>query len=396
MKDLYMCDAAILVISADHMLSEAECLFIENFSKYVDEKRLFVVINKLDLIEPDDITRVFEFASKQMNSRFPNVKWDFLQKDLLPQKQDSGIGVDKLQKVIKTWVSEEKEFVNENSLVNIKQYIKHTIELDLCKLKEESSKDAEQRKMDAEQSIQEKKLEKVRLENILLEFEGKCSQSLKDIDCYLCDIFTKMEQSILHKFDLSNDKYTWYKTELQRVWNSDMENIASKVDQYVLEIINKDVEWLNSQSVVCAEADLAIADLLNQTLENDYQGKPYGKMKKYMPLGIGGSVVVGFRLWRIVGASVCLLGGFFFKWKLDCLDEKQNEEIKARISGDIEKISVTSRKISGNEIRKVYLEIKDKYKSNVDDFLDKKYVVMSKTEDFSSKIDDLDQIMRLL
>ena len=73
--EVYKCDSVVLIISAEHLLSELECLFIEKYIQYVGEEHLLIVINKLDLLDNSDAKNVLEYARKQMNIKFPSVKW---------------------------------------------------------------------------------------------------------------------------------------------------------------------------------------------------------------------------------------------------------------------------------------------------------------------------------
>lgn len=394
MKELYMCDATILVVSADHMLSEAECSFIENFSKYVNDRRLFVVINKLDLIEAEDRERVVSFASNKMKQMFPNVKWCFLQKDILNDTQE--ISIESVKKVIDQWSSEEKTLINEVSLNNIKAYIKEELSEELNKLKDLNSSNIEQENINIEKLSEEKQLEKIRLENVLLKFEGKKSQSLEKFDLYVKKSFKDIEKKIIQEYDISKDKYEWYQKILPNIFEQKLKKASVKADKYIINAISKDIEWLNDQSAVCTDKVLSVANLLNKQLEYNYQGKSYGKAKKYIPIGIGGSVIVGFCLFRIIGASVCLGGGLIFSYYLNYLDQLQSKEIEKSISSDISKVAIASRKMAYKEVSNIYDEIIHEYRNNIDKYLDQKYELVSKTEDISPRIAEIEKIIGLL
>ena len=66
MSEIYECDAVILVMTAERLLSEAEQLFITNYIDFIDEKRLLIVINKMNMLPEHEVNRVIEyFESKR-------------------------------------------------------------------------------------------------------------------------------------------------------------------------------------------------------------------------------------------------------------------------------------------------------------------------------------------
>jgi GTP-binding protein EngB required for normal cell division len=396
MKNLYLCDGAIIVISAEHMLSETECAFIKNYAEYVDEKRLFVVINKLDMIESHDIVRIADYAANKMKLLFPNVKWCFLQNELLPKNYDNKLGRDYLVNVVNGWCNEEPKSINENAYINVKNYIKEKLTEDMKKLKAQSELDSAQKKAEAERLLKEKELSKIRLENIGLEFEGKYAKSIDDLDDYIKDIFDKLERSILHKFDAADDKYKWYKDNLPMVWDKDIKIVASKADEYILTRVGQDVEWLKEKSTMSTDADLNIPDVFYRQLENNYQGKSYNKFKKYIPIGIGGSVAVGFCLFRIVGASVCLGGGMLFEYYVNYAEQAQSKELKDNISSDINKVARESRLLVRKEIKTIYEGVVSKYNNGIDDYLDKKYDISFSYDNLTVRIKKIEQTIGLL
>lgn len=395
MKELYLCDAVILTFSAEHMLSETECFFIENYSKFADEKQLLVVINKLDLIEKGDRNRVVEFVSKQMEQRFPNINWCFLQKELIQEKKGILAGIDAVKQVIKDWRAGNSKSINDKALANIERYIKTELVAELKQLKKESLECAEEKKILSEKAMQKKQLERARLENLLLDFEVNKNHTLNQIDDYLKDAFEKAEKSVLQKFDASNNKYEWYKNQLPKVWEQDLKIVAQQADKFILNLLKSDIAWLNRKSLVHTDARIDIMGGFQEQVEISYQGKPYGKVKKYISLGIGGSVTVGFCLFRIVGAAVGLAGGVLFGYCVNYLDKIQCDEIRKSVSVDINKIASTSRKMTEEEISKTYDKIVLEYRRNIDKYISKQYHTKLETKDYEVKIAAIEKIMDL-
>ena len=60
MTSLYHCDAAVLVMSAEHLFSETECGFIENYIKYVGADHLLLIVNKLSMVNKIEVGNVIE------------------------------------------------------------------------------------------------------------------------------------------------------------------------------------------------------------------------------------------------------------------------------------------------------------------------------------------------
>lgn len=58
LEDVYKCDAVVLVMTAEHLLSESECTFIENYIKYVGAKHLLIIVNKLTSVADGEVMRV--------------------------------------------------------------------------------------------------------------------------------------------------------------------------------------------------------------------------------------------------------------------------------------------------------------------------------------------------
>lgn len=396
MGELYLCDAVVLVMGADHLLSETESFFLDNLSSYIGEDRIYVVINKLDLISETDIARIVDFAKKQMAQKHPNIKWCFLHEELLTDYSDLTVGINAVKEFVEIICNEDKNSINEIAFKEIKKEISKFINLEEKRIRELNEKERTEAEEDKIKKEQEKSIEKTRLENALLEFKGKKNKTIAQIDEYIDKIFKEMGETIVLKFGEASDKYIWYKEKFPVVWSDEVRKASRKADRYILGCIEEDINWLNSVSQLKPDMDSLCLAIEIEDIHNNYTGKKYGTVKRYLPLGIGGGVVIGFCLFRIVGASICLGGGVLFNLYLNYLDQQQNSELISNIQEDMNKISRSSRTITKSEISKIYERVEFEFSSNIEKYLNQKYQVDLNKIDYSSMLLNISEIMELL
>ena len=395
MSELYKCDAAILVISADHLFSEAECTFIENYGKYVGLERLLIVINKLDLIEEDEISSVLEFVVGKKEMGFPHTRICFLHENLI-EAENILFGISAVREIVKEWKSTDRVDANIKSTEELNKYVRSELENHIAKIKNEGQIDNETREAANKKIIQNRELERGRLENVLLEFESRRNDTLHEVTKYLHGVFQKMENSILKRYESSSDKYIWYKETLPCLWENDLKVISRKADQHIVNCISKDIEWLNEKSMLHTETSIDLNRIFDTQVDMRYEGKAYGKIKRMMPIGIGGSVIIGFCLFKIVGASICLGGGVLFNHYLNILSEEQDQQIKESIQNDIQKVAQNALSLSDKEIKSVYEEISKTFRDNIAKYVDEKYEVIETANNFEDKISELEEILALI
>lgn len=395
MSSIYKCDAVVLVMSAEHLLSENECSFIDNYIQYVGANHLLLVVNKLDLVAESDVERVLEYAQKQIEAKFPKVKWavnDIDDRYSGTVSKYTNIGV---VEGIKTLCGESKDadlHLNDNLICFVRDELRNEIE----NLKEKRGKNSEEIKISNQKILEQKELEKAAIEEALLEFAQRRNTTIEKVDSFIKKQFANISDALLEEYDNSTDKYTWYDNELKKSWKRRVSSTSESSDDFIENMIVGDVEWLNhildtslkSQGI---NIDIPIGQL------NSIKVKPYGTYRKYVPIGMGGGIAIGYCLFRIVGAVIGLGGGVLAFSYLKFKESSQDEEIKRGISSQVRDISSEVRKLTRIDIGKIYDGIIAEFKKEVDYILDSKFrTVDENSEGFDSKISELQTIISKL
>ena len=73
--DVYKCDTVVLVMTAEHLLSETETMFISNYIKYGGANNILLVINKLSSVADSDTDNVIDYVEKQIQLKFGELEW---------------------------------------------------------------------------------------------------------------------------------------------------------------------------------------------------------------------------------------------------------------------------------------------------------------------------------
>ena len=389
MIDIYKCDAVVLVMTAEHLLSETETMFISNYIKYGGAKNILLVINKLSLVADSDADNVIDYVEKQIQLKFSEVEWSIF--------DDTGKYEKILNKYNKTDVKKEfekllgPEKINDEYVLlkGVLEYIKiHEVE----KLEKENIDEIKNKR---EKLLQQKELEAMSIESTMLEFQQRQHDSIEEIDTFIKREFDKLSVDINDRFSDAVDKFLWYNSEFEDVWENGITAVASRVDEYVTSRINDDTTWLNSFFHTNLSTEYTNIDIKYKGQANEECGIDYGKYRKYLPIGIAGGVGIGFFLFRIIGAVISIGGGFLAYTYLKLKDIAQSDELKNKINSKIRDISYETRKASNKEITKIYEDILREFKREASEFIEMKYKINAvEAGSYKEEISKLTKIIR--
>lgn len=395
MLDVYKCDTVVLVMTAEHLLSETETMFISNYIKYGGVKNILLVINKLSSVADSDTDNVIDYVEKQIQLKFSEVEWSIF--------DDTGKYTKILNKYNKTDVKKEFEKLlgperinDEHALVKgVLEYIKAHIEFQKLEAEKLEKENIEEIKNNREKLLEQKELEIMSIESTILDFQQRQHDSIEEIDTFIKREFAKLSVDINDRFNDAFDKYLWYNSEFEDIWENSIVEVASRVDEYVTSKIEDDITWLNGFFNTNLVAKYANIDIKENSLANEKCGIDYGKYRKYLPIGIAGGVGISFFLFRIIGAVVSIGGGFLAYTYLKLKDIAQSDELKNKINSKIRDISYETRKASNKEIAKIYEDILREFKRESSEFIEMKYKINDIEESsYKEEIDILTKIIR--
>lgn len=372
MDDIYNCDAVILVMSAEHLLSEMERAFIDNYRKYVGANHFLLIINRLTYVEETEVEHILDYVKNQISSKFSDVNWMVFEPS------------EKYEDLIKKYTSVDLES-GVMALFNMKQdaddipvrntlgYIKEQLEIQRKELENLERKNKEERRKEKEQREKQKELEQASIDGALIEFQQKRNNTIESIDGYIKEQFDGILSEIEKEFLGASNKYSWYENELDALWRRLVASVSEKVDCFTTSEIEKDIDWLNG----LLETKIGITPVSITVSESSMKSVdkivPYGVYKRYAPIGVAGGVAIGYCMFRIVGAAIGLGGGLLAYSYLGMKDSTQTEEIQRQLRSKIKDISSHIRKISEQEIEKIYAKILSEFKNEAIDILDTKY-----------------------
>lgn len=372
MADVYKCDAAVLVMTAEHLLSESECAFIDNYIKYVGANHLLIIVNKLTSVADADVMHILNYTKNQIASKFGDVKWTVF--DL------SGKYEDLVQKYVSADFKTELMTLfgmnqgDDNAPIhNTLRYIRDQLEIRRTELVSLEGKNKEERIKEKEKREKQKELERASIEGALIEFQQRRNSTVEAIDKYIKDQFDEVLSEIENAFLSASNKYSWYENELDALWEKIVIEVSDKVDSFTASEIEKDIDWLNDLLETELDIQPMSVNLNEKSVRSVGKLVPYGVYKKYAPIGIAGGVVIGYCLFRIVGAVIGLGGGLMAYSYLGTKDSTQTEEIQRKLSFKIKDISLNIRKISQKEIERIYADILSEFGNEATDILDAKY-----------------------
>ena len=231
MNDLYRCDAIFLVLTAQHLLSETESSFIENYIKYVGAKRLLLIVNKLDLVVNTEVEHVLDYIEKQIALKFSGVEWTV---SGCPKNYEEIVD-NYVSSDFKTSVKmlfRENHDADDTSIINTLKYIKEQLEIQHTELLSLEKKSKVERDNAIKQKEQQIELEKAAIENAKIEFQKKRNNTVELIDEYIKDQFVDVLSKIESSFLEAPKKYFWYEKELDPLWRSLAVSVSKRVDCY--------------------------------------------------------------------------------------------------------------------------------------------------------------------
>lgn len=372
MSEVYKCDAIVMVMSAEHLFSESECIFIENYIQYVGANRLFLVINKLSFLAESDIENVLEYVQRQIAGKFSDIKWTIYNNLNRTTPLIERYGNKDIRDEMLLLLDMDKEQKN-NFLRNLLQYIKEQLQTDVDALKKAQIKGLDEVKSENEKLAEKKKLELASIEEALIEFKQRKNMSVSQVDEFLKKQFDFILKELVNEFEDSPNKYVWYEKELESNWKKVVAVASERTDKFALETILKDIEWINevlqTKLGLCPESLQISAD----NIKKNEKMAPYDLYKKYAPIGVGGLVIIGYCLLRITGAVIGLCGGVIACSYLGLKDKVQNEDIKRELSSKIKEVSFEVRKISRKDIETIYDDMVIKFEREAKCIIDAKY-----------------------
>lgn len=395
MTELYRCDAVALVLSAEHLFSETECRFIENYIQYAGVEHLILIVNKLSMIDKNDVGNVLNYAIKQAELKFPQAELVFIESTISASNGYLGCTAEQLQeKMLSACVSDEKRGMNPAE--NMLQYIEACLEKDKENLIAELGRTEEERKKHNEQLLRQKAMEEAAIEEALLDFQQRRNLSSGKINEFIKQQFNETSATIIAKFEETDNKVTWYESELNNLWRRSVQAISGKADAYALEIFEEDIAWLNNVIKTKLNMDSVKIGIPDRTLSQEGEFRPYGKYKKYVPIGVGGGVVISFCLFKIVGAVICLGGGALLYAFLGAKEVLQTEDMKRSIESGIGDIFSEVRRVSQKEIEHTYKEVLDAFEKEARSVIVSKYAITEAPDDigFKDKIERLNTIIK--
>lgn len=380
MSEVYKCDAIVLVMTAEHLLSESECTFIDNYSKYVGESHILLVVNKLSVVGESEIIHVLDYAKNQIANKFDMVKWTVFDSTGQNENTISKYVSENIKQAISSLFiisNNSDEKVINNTLLYIKEQLEKQ-KANLAELEGKSIKEIAKKK---EQSNKQKELEKAAIETSLIEFQQKRNETVEAVDQYIKEQFDEILFDIVSKFSNAANKYSWYENDLEKIWREWVASASNKVDKYTAERIGSDIIWLNDLLKTSLSIAPVEADILDNGLSNPEKLVPYAKYKKYAPIGIAGGVVIGYCLFRIIGAAIGLGGGLLAYSYLGMKDATQTDDMQRKLNAKIRDISSAVRNASRREIEKTYSEVLVEFKKEAAEIIEAKYIISDTLDD---------------
>lgn len=405
MTDIYSCDAAVLVISAEQLLSINECNFIEKYSRYVSANRLLVVINKIDIVPANEYEKVLEYAKNKITSRFTGVKYALLSENVNFNGTYNNmlVGVAEVCKLLSEWSKASTENEDKKqALENVISIIKEKLNIERQEKLKELELDEEQLKKKQKSMEQAKSLEAGKYERIGLELQIRRNSAINKVSEFISTGMEGVKNEMVKEFIYATDKSLWCNEKFSSLLECKLQVLAKEADRKLEEIYNKDIIWVNE--CLNAEYDFAKADQnivrnmqdVDTTIQQ-MEVKSYGKYKKYMPIGIGGSVIIGYCIFRIIGAVVCIGGGLTIYKFIDANFEKQNNKVEKKVENELRRLKITVAKLTENTVEKIYSDIVEQYEVETKAIITTKYKEFLDTEsDVKLRVAKYDQVLKIL
>jgi GTPase Era involved in 16S rRNA processing len=240
-------DAVVFVLSADPPISDAECEFLEESSKYAS--KFFFVLNKVDYLNKSEIRELYEFNKRVVASKmgvktskirlFPLSAKNALESKLDDKKRTSkDAGMLDFEKALEEFiVSKKREFVLASAAAKIRRIVEELINERLIEKSnlEVSSRELEERCEKFEVELQ-RVLSQRDYNNELIDIEQK--KILEIIDADLAELKQTVSESLVKEIVAYADSLE----------NKDNKEFAILVDNYRQEKIRNMMEaWRNKE-----------------------------------------------------------------------------------------------------------------------------------------------------
>ncbi len=393
MSSIYKCDAMVLVMSAEHLLSESECGFIENYIQYVGENHLLLVINKLASVAECDIANVLEYAQKQIAAKFPAVKWavnDPENKYGEIISQFTSVGVkDGIAALCSD--SGNRDVYRNDKII---RFVHDELVNEMGNLRDKQGKHEDEIRLANQKMLEQKESEKTVIEKASIEFAQKRNASVEKIDSFIKEEFSKISDGLLEQYDNAADKYKWYSNDFETSWINSVSSLSERALDFIEGLITEDVDRLNDvldTGLKCRDINIDIPDKQLSETNNITNYRTY---RKYIPIGVGGGIVIGYCLLRVVGAAISIGGGMLAFSYLKFKENTQDEEIKRSICSQIRDISSEVRRLTRKDIEDIYDDILAEFRNESDGILDSRFrVVDEDTEKLADKINEIQSII---
>lgn len=391
LSPIYECDKVIFVMSAEHLLSETECLFISNYIKYCGEDHLLLVINKIDLLNDVDIDNTLKYARNQIANKFGKVKWMVLDKRGTISNCNE-CEIDLRKSVLELLESGYSQTVNAEQ--NILRYINACLKEELLLLEKYKESDLDEINQANKKILEKKTLAKTFAENALLDFKQRKNIAQEAVDDFVKQQFERIASCLISEFDKASNKSSWYETEMKTCWDKETTSMSVLLTQLIDEIITKDINYLNEALKTQIERVSKSFEISCEKMQDDRKVIPYGRYKKYTLIGTGGLVIAGYCLFNIVGALTGLCGGSLAYAFISLKDAAQSEELKKLMKSNISDISQTTRKITRDNLEMLYLDLISNFEQEAATIIDAQYqLIETDNSVHENKIETIEDIV---
>lgn len=396
LSNIYNCDAVILVSSAERLLGERECSFIGNFTHFVGLDRILLIVNKLKLIDNSEIESVLKYVKNEIDVKFPGLKWMVYD----PERIYSSVIAKFTNINIKEWLTTVNIPENDStslSINNVINFVREELILEMENLKSIQEKNKEEIDQINQRKLEQRELEQATIENSLLEFKQRRNSAVEKVDSFVKDEFSCIVEDLVKQYKTATDKYAWYSTELEKEWGKKASKSLYKADKNLTNIIIQDVEWLNKILSAHLTPNLETVEYANKDLNISEKLVPYGTYRKFVPIGIGGGIVIGYCLLNAAGSVISIAGGMLAYSYLKFKESNQDEEVQRSITALVREKAADIRQLIRKEIEKLYDNVVENFRKEEKEILDSKYrIINEKSEDSLLKIGKIeDTIARL-
>lgn len=401
MSEIYNSDGAILLMSAEQLLSITEYNFLEYFCKYVSADRILVLINKLELVNPSEYEQVVSYAENKIQASFPGVKYGIFSEDvIIPNTSTQFLrGINSVKTVIAEWVSKNKSDIHRSS-APVLTYIGEALQHEYEEVKAAEIQDYEKLKAQKMEQEKQRQLKVAELERIILELQRRRNISEQLIIDSIRHGFLEVENHLVYDYNKAADKAIWCSDHLQKTWERELNALAQDIDKKAIAAIQGDIKWLDNQIIEQVHLDNVAYNTMiasgRPPVISDI--KPYDLYKQYIPFGVGGSAVIGFCFFRTIGAVTCLAGGIaagvIVSNILSSKEDEQGSKVKGMISTNIKKLKESTSRLAEKQILQIYEEIEEQFKKECEIYISQKFAISKTDTTIESQTKKLQTLMQ--